>query len=59
MFLGVQVGINATHRVAMSGRNRKKGVEDGLSREVEAMPADQAEVVGEYMAVKLVAELSA
>lgn len=55
----VQVGINATHRVALSGRNRKKGVEDGLSREVEAMPADQAEVVGEYMAVKLVAELSA
>jgi hypothetical protein len=59
MFLGVQVGINATHRVALSGRDRKKGVEDGLCREVEAMPADQAEVVGEYMAVKLVAELSA
>lgn len=39
--------------------NRKKGVEDGLSWEVEAMPADQAEVVSEYMAVKLVAELSA
>jgi hypothetical protein len=55
----VQVGINATHRVALSGRNRKKGVEDGLSWEVEAMPADQAEVVSEYMAVKLVAELSA
>ncbi|MBD8595629.1 hypothetical protein IFT75_19610 [Pseudomonas sp. CFBP 8758] len=55
----VQIGINATYRVALSGRNRKKGVEDGLSREIEAMPANQAEVVGEYMAVKLVAELSA
>ena len=55
----VQVGIDATHRVALSGGNRKKGVEDGLSWEVEAMPADQAEVVSEYMAVKLVAELSA
>jgi hypothetical protein len=34
-------------------------VGNGLSREVEAMSADQTEVVGEYMAVNFVAKLSA
>ena len=34
-------------------------MEDGLSRQIKAMPTDQAEIMGEYMAVKFVAELSA
>lgn len=37
----------------------ERELEDGLSRQIEAMPTDQAEIVGEDMAVKFVAELSA
>ena len=32
---------------------------DGLGRQIEPMPTDQAEIVGEDMAVKFVAELGA
>ncbi|KWR75275.1 hypothetical protein RN02_23740 [Pseudomonas sp. PI1] len=54
-------GIKRCAKRSTGGRNERGGSEERSrsGRQVEAMPANQAEVVGEHVAIQLVAELGA